>query len=191
MEENTYDRAMTKYQLEHFKSKVRRQFEPLIEDQELLVKQFKAKATDVAVAKLSKKIGADKIIKEFAEAERKLEEARATAITFFEKKKPQDAELDYSFRRKKDSYSDSKLSLSDCEDQLRTWASNQAEKELERRPEGAKLRQLKELEQKALDTVMEAGTPDSLAIALNEVSKKIGLSWNQDLTALPNIKNEN
>ena len=191
MEEIHMTRSMTKYQLEHFKSKVRRQFEPLIEDQELLVKQFKAKATDVAVAKLSKKIGADKIIKAFADAEKKLEEARATAITFFEKKKPQDAELDYSFRRKKDSYSDSKLSLSDCEDQLRTWASNQAEKELERRPEGAKLRQLKELEQKALDTVMEAGTPDSLAIALNEVSKKIGLSWNQDLTALPNIKNEN
>ena len=184
-------RAMTKYQLEHFKSKVRRQFEPLIEDQELLVKQFKAKATDVAVAKLSKKIGADKIIKAFAEAERKLEEARATAITFFEKKKPKDAELDYSFRRKQDSYSDSKLSLSDCEDQLRTWAKNQAEKEIERRPEGARLRELKVLEQKALDTVMEAGTPDSLAIALNEVSKKIGLSWNQDLTALPNIKNEN
>jgi hypothetical protein len=191
MEEIHMTRSMTKYQLEHFKSKVRRQFEPLIEDQELLVKQFKAKATDVAVAKLSKKIGADKIIKAFAEAEKKLEEARATAITFFEKKKPQDAELDYSFRRKKDSYSDSKLSLSDCEDQLRTWASNQAEKELERRPEGARLRQLKELEQKALDIVMEAGTPDSLAIALNEVSKKIGLSWNQDLTALPNIKNEN
>ena len=191
MEEIHMTRSMTKYQLEHFKSKVRRQFEPLIEDQELLVKQFKAKATDVAVAKLSKKIGADKIIKAFADAEKKLEEVRATAITFFEKKKPQDAELDYNFTRKKDSYSDSKLSLSDCEDQLRTWASNQAEKELERRPEGAKLRQLKELEQKALDTVMEAGTPDSLAIALNEVSKKIGLSWNQDLTALPNIKNEN
>ena len=191
MEEIHMTRAMTKYQLEHFKSKVRRQFEPLIEDQELLVKQFKAKATDVAVAKLSKKIGADKIIKAFAEAEKKLEEARATAITFFEKKKPQDAELDYNFRRKTDSYSDSKLSLSDCEDQLRSWAKNQAEKELERRPEGAKLRQLKELEQKALDTVMEAGTPDNLAIALNEVSKKIGLSWNQDLTALPNIKNEN
>ena len=191
MEEIHMTRAMTKYQLEHFKSKVRRQFEPLIEDQELLVKQFKAKATDVAVAKLSKKIGADKIIKAFADAEKMLEEARATAITFFEKKKPQDAELDYNFTRKKDSYSDSKLSLSDCEDQLRTWAKNQAEKEIERRPEGARLRQLKELEQKALDTVMEAGTPDNLAIALNEVSKKIGLSWNQDLTALPNIKKEN
>jgi hypothetical protein len=35
-------------------------------------------------------------------------------------------------------------------------------------------------------------TKTNLAIAvLNEVSKKIGLSWNQDLTALPNIKNEN
>jgi hypothetical protein len=42
------------------------------------------------------------------------------------------------------------LSLSDCEEQLRTWASNQAEKEIERRPEGARLRQLKELEQKAI-----------------------------------------
>jgi hypothetical protein len=83
------------------------------------------------------------------------------------------------------------LSLSDCEEQLRSWASNQAEKEIERRPEGAKLKQLKELEEKAIDTVMEAGTPDSLAISLNKISEKIGLSWNQDLTALPNLKNEN
>jgi hypothetical protein len=183
--------SMTKYQLDHFKEKVRRQFDPLIDDQELLVKQYKTKATDVAVEKLSKKIGADKIIAQFRKAEKMLEEARATAITFFEKKKPQDAELDYTFRRKKDSYSDSKLSLSDCEDQLRTWASNLAEKEIEKRPEGARLRQLKALKEKAIDTVMEAGTPDTLSIALNEVSKKIGLSWNQDLTALPNIKNEN
>ena len=84
---------MTKYQLEHFKDKVNRQFEPLIRDQELLVKQFKTAATDKAVEKLSKKIGADTIIKKFAEAEKKLEEARATALTFFEKKKPKDQEL--------------------------------------------------------------------------------------------------
>ena len=184
-------KAMTKYQLEHFQNKVRRQFRPLIEDQELLIKQFKTKATDIAVAKLSKKIGADKIINKFRQAEKMLEDARATALTFFEQKKPKDAELDYTFRRKRDSYSDSELSLSDCEDQLRSWAKNQAEKEIERRPEGARLRQLKELKQKALDTVMESGTPDTLAISLNEVSKKIGLSWNTDLTALPNIKKEN
>ena len=183
-------KAMTKYQLEHFQSKVRRQFRPLIEDQELLVKQFKTKATDVAVEKLSKKIGADKIINKFREAEKMLAEARATAITFFEKKKPKDAELDYSFRRKRDSYSDRDLALSDCEDQLRSWAKNQAEKEIERRPEGARLKLLKDLEEKAIDTVMEAGTPDTLAISLNNISEKIGLKWNQDLTALPNLKKE-
>ena len=49
-----------------------RQFEPLINDQELLVKQFKTEATDKAVSKLSKKIGADTIIEKFAKAEKML-----------------------------------------------------------------------------------------------------------------------
>ena len=49
-------KTMTKYQLEHFKDKVDRQFNPMIKDQELLVKQFKTEATDKAVEKLSKKI---------------------------------------------------------------------------------------------------------------------------------------
>ena len=181
-------KTMTKYQLEHFKDKVNRQFEPLIRDQELLVKQFKTEATDKAVEKLSKKIGADTIIKKFAEAEKMLEQARATALTFFEKKKPKDAELSYEFRRNRDSLRDSELSLRDCEDQLREWASELAQREIERRPEGLKLRQLKELKQKAKDVVMESGTPDALAIALDNVSKKIGLRWNQDLQALPNFK---
>src|SRR5210317_877504 len=161
-------KTMTKYQLDHFKQKVRRQFDPLIDDQELLVKQYKTQATDKAVAKLSKKIGADKIIKAF-----------------------EDAELSYKFKNGGSSYRDDKLTLSDCKDELRQWASNLTEKEIERRPEGARLRQLKDLKQKALDTVMEAGTPDSLALALDKVSNKIGLSWNTELTALPNIKNEN
>ena len=179
-------KAMTKYQLEHFKDKVNRQFEPLINDQELLVKQFKTEATDKAVSKLSKKIGADTIIEKFAKAEKMLEDARATAKTFFEKKKPKDAELSYKFKER-GRYSDD-LDLSDCQDQLREWASDLAQREIEKRPEGAKLRQLKELKQKAKDVVMESGTPDSLAIALDQVSKKIGLRWNQDLQALPNFK---
>jgi len=178
-------KAMTKYQLDHFENKVRRQFDPLINDQELLVKQYKTKATDVAVQKLSKKIGADKIINQFRKAEKMLEDARATALTFFEQKKPKDEELNYSFRNKGNSYRDDKLSLGDCEEQLRSWASNLAEKEIERRPEGAKLRQLKELKEKAIDTVMESGTPDTLAIALDNVSKKIGLRWDTELSALP------
>ena len=78
--------------------------------------------------------------------------------------------------------------MSDCEDQLRDWASELAQREIERRPEGLKLKQLKDLKVKALDVVMESGTPDTLAIALDNVSKKIGLRWNQDLQALPNFK---
>ena len=35
---------------------------------------------------------------------------------------------------------------------------------------------------------MESGTPDTLAIALDQVSKKIGLTWNTDVQALPNFK---
>ena len=178
-------KTMTKYQLDHFRDKVKRQFNPMIDEQELLVKQYKTEATDKAVDKLSKKIGADKIINKFREAEKMLADARATALTFFEKKKPKDQELNYEFRRNR---SDNELSLRDCEDQLREWASELAQREIERRPEGLKLKQLKDLKVKALDVVMESGTPDSLAIALDQVSKKIGLRWNQELQALPNFK---
>jgi len=180
-------KTMTKYQLDHFKDKVKRQFNPMIEEQELLVKQFKTEATDKAVSKLSKKIGAEKIIDNFKKAEKMLEDARATAQTFFEKKKPKDQELNYNFRRDRYNGSD-ELSLRDCEEQLRDWASKLAQREIERRPEGLKLKQLKELKQKAIDVVMESGTPDSLAISLDKVSQKIGLRWNQDLTALPSFK---
>ena len=179
-------KTMTKYQLEHFKDKVNRQFEPLIKDQELLVKQFKTEATDKAVSKLSKKIGADTIIEKFAKAEKMLEEARATALTFFNKKKPKDQELQYNFRR--GSHNNDDITLQDCRDQLREWASELAQREIERRPEGKKLKDLKDLKVKALDVVMESGTPDSLAIALDQVSKKIGLRWTTDVQALPNFK---
>ena len=180
-------KTMTKYQLDHFRDKVKRQFEPMIQEQELLVKQYKTEATDKAVAKLSKKIGAEKIIDNFRKAEKMLEEAQATALTFFEKKKPKDQELNYQFNRN-DRYNDDRLTLRDFENQLRTWASDLAQREIERRPEGKKLKDLKDLKVKALDVVMESGTPDSLAIALNEVSKKIGLTWNTDVQALPNFK---
>ena len=179
-------KSMTKYQLDHFRDKVKRQFNPLIDEAELLVKQYKTEATDKAVEKLAKKMGADKIIKQFQEAEVKLAEARASALTFFTKKKPKGEELNYNFRER-NSYRD-ELSLQDCHDQLRDWASTLAEREIERRPEGAKLKQLKELKTKALDVVMESGTPDTLAIALDQVSKKIGLTWSTDVQALPNFK---
>ena len=67
------------------------------------------------------------------------------------------------------------LKLHWIQEQLRDWASKLAQREIERRPEGLKLKQLKELKQKAIDVVMESGTPDTLAISLDKVSQKIGL----------------
>jgi len=184
-------KTMTKYQLEHFKEKIRRQVDPLIEEQELLVKQYKTKATDLAVGKLSKKIGADKIINKFREAEKMLEDARATALTFFEKKKPKDAELNYKFNQNR-SYNyrnDEKLTLSDCEEQLRSWASNLAEREIEKRPEGKRLAELKQLKRVALDTVMEAEAPTSLIESLSKTFNiAIGLTWNEQVPQLENKK---
>ena len=48
-------KTMTKYQLDHFKHKVRRQFDPLIDEHELLVKQYRTEATNKVVVKLAKK----------------------------------------------------------------------------------------------------------------------------------------
>ena len=176
--------TMQKWQMEHFENKVKRQFNPLIQDQELLIKQYRTQATNVAVGKLAKKMGADKIINDFRKAEKNLADARANAITFFDKKKPKDKELTYAFTGR----SSDRLELSDCEEQLRDWASNLVDKEIEKRPEGSKLAHLKELKCKAMDTIKECGSPEALAVALDKVSNKIGITWHTDIKAIPQIK---
>ena len=164
---------MTKYQLDHFKSKVRRNFEPLIKEQELLVKQYRAEATEKIVDKLAKKMGADKILNDFRKAEAQLNKARDKARTFFKKKADKDKKdlNNYRFDR------DEKLSLSDCEEQLKDWARELVDAEIRRRPEGKKLKQLEDLQRRSIDTVMEAGTPDDLLKALDAETKKIGIAW--------------
>ena len=165
---------MTKYQLEHFKSKVRRNFEPLIKEQELLVKQYRTEATEKIVGKLAKKMGADKILNDFRKAEAHLNKARDKARTFFKKKadNQKDRELNYSLRTK-----DESLTLEDCEEQLKDWARELVDAEIRRRPEGKKLKQLEDLQRRSIDTVMEAGTPDDLLKALDAETKKIGIAW--------------
>ena len=73
---------MTKYQLDHFERKVKRHFDPLIEEQELLVRQYRTDATKRIVGKLAKKMGADKILDAFRKAEAQLEKIRQDAKTF-------------------------------------------------------------------------------------------------------------
>ncbi len=174
---------MTKYQLEHFENKVRRYFQPLIDEQELLVKQYKTEATNNVIKKLAKKMGADKILQQMRDAEEFLKEARDNARTFFEKKAKQEKKDWNSYRFDRDE----RLSLSDCEEQLREWAKELVDRELERRPEGKTLKDLKDLKQKAIDNVMESGTPDELKQSLNAVVKTIGLTWNVDTSKIKQI----
>ena len=174
---------MTKYQLEHFENKVNRYFAPLIDEQQLLIKQYRTEATNNVVKKLSKKMGADKILAKMKQAEEFMLQAQRDAKTFFEKQsKKEKKELDYRFDRDED-----RLRLSDCEEQLRDWAKDLVDREIERRPEGAKLKDLKDLKQKAIDNVMESGTPDELKQSLNLVVKHIGLTWNVDTSKIKAI----
>ena len=172
---------MTKYQLEHFENKVNRYFQPLIDEQHLLIKQYRTEATNNVVKKLAKKMGADKILQQMKEAEEFMKEAQNNAKTFFEKQsKKEKKEISYRFER----HNDDRLSLSDCEEQLREWAKDLVDREIERRPEGAKL---KDLKQKAIDNVMESGTPDELKQSLNLVVKHIGLTWNVDTSKIKQL----
>ena len=104
--------------------------------------------------------------------------------TIFEKQsKKEKKQLDYRFDRD----DTDRLRLSDCEEQLRDWAKELVDREIERRPEGAKLKDLKDLKQKAIDNVMESGTPDELKQSLNLVVKHIGLTWNVDTSKIKAI----
>ena len=176
---------MTKYQLDHFKEKVKRNFDPLIEEQELLVKQYRTEATKRIVGKLAKKMGADKILDAFKKAETQLEKIRQDARTFFVKKaKTEDKKerLNYNFTTREE-----KISLSDCEEQLRDWAKELVDREIRRRPEGKMLKQLEDVKTKAIDTVMESGSSDELIRALELCTKKIGITWVVDTSNIKQI----
>ena len=176
---------MTKYQLDHFNQKVKRHFNPLISEQELLVKQYRTEATKRIVGKLAKKMGADKILTAFKVAEDQMKRAREDAKTFFIKKaKAEDKKekLNYHFTDRTE-----EISLSDCEDQLREWAKDLVDREIRRRPEGKMLSQLEDVKTKALDTVMESGSSETLIKALELCTRKIGIAWVVDTSQIKQI----
>jgi len=180
---------MTKYQLEHFQDKVKRTLDPLIDEQELLVKQFTTTATDKASKKLAVKIGAQKIIDTLKLATENFDNAQKSAQSFFEKKattKDMKEDLKSKFEKNSSRYdSDDKITLSDCEDQIRTWAKTLAEREIEKRPEGKQLARLKEIKRSALDTIMESEAPTALIEILNKhMTKFIGISWHEQPRAI-------
>jgi hypothetical protein len=181
--------AMTKYQLDHFRDKVKRELDPMIEQQELLVRQYVSQATDTASKKLAKKIGAQSIIDKLKEAEAKLQEAQATAKTFFKKKATSEtlkSKLDYKFAS--NDIKDERITVAVCEEQIREWATELAQQEIEKRPEGKKLSQLKQVKRVALDTIMEAHAPADLIANLDKVLQaSVGIGWNNTAPQLTNV----
>ncbi len=178
---------MTKYQLDHFCQKVKRNFDPLIEEQELLVKQFRTEATKRIVGKLAKKMGADKIIDAFKKAEAQLERVRQDAKTFFVKNaktKDKKEKLNDNFTNPGSSQ---EISLADCKEQLREWAKDLVDRELRRRPEGEQLAQLEAVKQKAMDIVYENGDDQAIATALDGCTKKIGITWVVDTSKIKQL----
>ena len=180
---------MTKYQLEHFEEKVKRNLNPLIEEQELLVKQYTTEATDKASTKLAVKIGAQRIIDALKIATEQYEQAQKSAQTFFEKKattKGMKENLKSKFDKESYGYGDKEeITLSDCEDQIRTWAKSLAEREIEKRPEGKQLAELKRIKRVALDAIMESEAPTTLIETLNKhMTKYLGVSWHEQPKAI-------
>ena len=179
---------MTKYQLEHFRDKVKRNLNPLIEEQELLVKQFTTEATDKASKKLAIKIGAQRIIDALQDAEENLTKAQTSAQSFFEKKatnKQMKEDLSSKFDKNGYRYDDDKITLKDCNDQIRTWAKSLAEREIEKRPEGKQLAKLKGIKRSALDSIMESEAPATLIETLNKhMTKYLGVSWHEQPKAI-------
>jgi len=182
---------MTKYQLDHFCSKTNRTYDPLIEEQELLVKQYTTEATNRASKKLAVKIGAQKIIDALKSAEEMLIQAQKSAQSFFEKKattKERKEDLKSKFDKtsyRYDSDDRKEITVSDCEDQIRTWAKALASQEIKRRPEGRQLAKLEVAKQDELDTIMESEAPSALITELDKKRQKvIGISWNTEPKAI-------
>jgi len=183
MTKSTYP---TKYQLEHLKKRINNEIDPLIDQAQLSVKSIVAELTETAELKLAKKIKADVVIKELEDAIANLEIKQRKAQTFFGKIKDVELKdkLSYKFDTKdRDSYYRSSYSKgiepSDCRDQLREWAQYLAQKEAEKTPEGAKVKELKLYKQSAINSVFECGVPEQLNIVLEKVLNGVGIVWNK------------
>jgi len=183
MSKSTYP---TKYQLEHLKKRINSEIDPLIDQAQLSVKSIVADLTETAELKLAKKIKADVVIKELEDAIANLEIKQRKAQTFFGKIKDPDlkGQLNYKFdKNDNDSYYRSSYSKgiepSDCRDQLREWAQYLAQKEAEKTPEGAKVKELKLYKQSAINSVFECGVPEQLNIVLEKVLNGVGIVWNK------------
>tara|TARA_R100000697_G_scaffold40294_1_gene52517 strand:- start:12 stop:608 length:597 start_codon:yes stop_codon:yes gene_type:complete len=186
-------KAMTKYQLEHFKNKVRDKFSPLIDEAQLTLRKTVADLTAAAEKKLSNKLNISDDIKQLKEMEEQIFQQKKKLATFFNRAATTDKmkdKLDYHFNsRRLDRDDIREITAERCEDQIRDWAQDLAEREAEKTKDGKKLVRLKKLKEDAISTVMESGMPGELIQNLNKHLGVIGITWHNNIKSIENNLN--
>jgi len=74
-----------------------------------------------------------------------------------------------------------------CREQIRDWAASLARKEAYKTPVGKKRVALENIKKASLDSVMEAGIPEQLINRLDKTMNVIGITWNTQVKALPDL----
>ena len=111
------------------------------------------------------------------------------AARFFStSKQAKKSDVNYKFREKDfdiNGYGSNKITPEDCWEQVREWATAAARAQIAKTPEGALVETIKANKRASEKAIMEAGSPDTLVARLDQNLSKNGLSWHQEVKALP------
>ena len=181
--------TMQKWQRDWFKKELDRQYDPLIDAAELKLKSIEADAVEIAEKNLADDIGATPIIEELQQAIETVKSKMSKAARFFRtSKQAKKADVNYKFREKDfdiNGYGSNKITPEDCWEQVREWATAAARAQIAKTPEGALVETIKANKRASEKAIMEAGSPDTLVARLDQNLSKNGLSWHQEVKALP------
>jgi len=180
---------MQKWQRDWFKKELDRQYDPLIDAAELKLKSIEADAVEIAEKNLADEIGATPIIEELQEAIETVKSKMSKAARFFRTSKvAKKSSVNYKFEEKDfdiSGYHSNKITPEDCWEQVRDWATAAARAQIAKTPEGALLETIRANKRASEKAIMEAGCPDNLVAKLDQNLSKNGLSWHQEVKALP------
>tara|TARA_R100001086_G_scaffold38525_1_gene17098 strand:- start:210 stop:818 length:609 start_codon:yes stop_codon:yes gene_type:complete len=179
--------TMQKWQRDHYINKLNTKYDPLITAASLKLKSIEAEAIEIAEKNLADEIGATPIIEELQEAIETVKQKMSKAARFFSKTKQGKKDINYKFKEKDFGLSGygNKITPEDCWEQIRDWAGDLAREQIKKTPEGKVLATLEGNKAASYNEIMEAGSSDALKDKLDKNLKKDGLSWKQDVKALP------
>ena len=179
------DERLKLYERDHFDEKVDKKLEPIIEVEELRIKATVQTILNKGTKTFAKNIGADKVINALQDAEDRLKKASRNAYIFFDQSAKKEVAWSKLKEYKFDRDDRDSITVKNCQDQLEKWAEVQAEQLAEKTPQGQRLAYLKAIKERAGDMVKEASVPTDLIDQLTSLLKLGGVSWDNNLPALP------